>query len=256
MEIPGYSRMVKLEEVEEQDFNFNIRRYVDNSPNPESHDVHSHLMGGIPKNELDAKSQLLDRYGLNDGVLLEKMSEDYLAFKSDIDGKDEIKETIEAALSVTSVEDEMRARLAVWWDENLSRIEGLSDTKYLYNVHREFILSIKKSLLPMGLLDEFKVAGIFVNWWNDVQYTLKRMVAGDDADGNMLDGLKSDIEEHLEQYLTESRQYVISIFENWWDKYSVTAREIEEERDRAKARLMAFWMSWGMLNECEGVVYY
>lgn len=255
MEIPGYSRMVKLEEVEEQDFNFNIRRYVDNSPNPESHDVHSHLMGGIPKNELDAKSQLLDRYGLNDGVLLEKMSEEYLAFRSDIDGKDKIKETIEAALSVTSVEDEMRARLAVWWDENLPRMEGLSDTKDLYNVHREFILSIKESLLPVGLLDEFKVAGIFVNWWNNVQYTLKRMIAGDDADGNMLDGLKSDIEEHLEQYLTESRQDVIAIFENWWDKYSVTAREIEDERDRAKARLDGFLEELGYAVECEGVAY-
>ncbi len=239
-EIDGYSRIVSLEDIEEQDFNFNIRRYVDNSPDPESHDVHSHLMGGIPKKELDAKSQLLERYGLNDGVLLEKVSDDYLAFKSEIDGKDKIKETIEAALSVTSVEDEVRTRLAIWWDENLPRIRGLSDTKDLYNVHREFIVSIKESLLPVGLLDEFKVAGIFVNWWNDVQYTLKRMIAGDNADGTMLDGLKSDIEGQLEQYLTESRQDVIFIFENWWDKYSVTAREIEGERDRAKARLDGF----------------
>ena len=142
----------------------------------------------------------------------------------------------------------MRTRLAIWWDENLSRIRGLSDTKDLSDVHREFIVSIKESLLPVGLLDEFKVAGIFVNWWNDVQYTLKRMIAGDNADGAMLEGLKSDIEGQLEQYLTESRQDVIFIFENWWDKYSVTAREIEGERDRAKVRLDGFLKELGYVE--------
>ena len=35
-------------ELEREDFNLNIRRYVDNSPPPEPHDVRAHLHGGIP----------------------------------------------------------------------------------------------------------------------------------------------------------------------------------------------------------------
>ncbi len=31
-----------------------------------------------------------------------------------------------------------------------------------------------------------------------------------------------------------------SAFENWWDKYRVTLRDIEEERDAAKGRLDGF----------------
>src|SRR5206468_5369578 len=35
IEIQKYSRLVDLEEIEEQDFNLNVRRYVDNTPDPE-----------------------------------------------------------------------------------------------------------------------------------------------------------------------------------------------------------------------------
>ena len=52
--------------------------------------------------------------------------------------------------------------------------------------------------------------------------------------------LKEGIERYLEQYLAELRQQIIAIYENWWDKYRVTAREIEEERDMARQSSMGF----------------
>ena len=45
-----YSRLVdKAEIVEKHDYNLNIRRYVDNTPDPEPEDVQAHLIGGIPE---------------------------------------------------------------------------------------------------------------------------------------------------------------------------------------------------------------
>ena len=45
-ELPGYARRVPVEEIEGEDFNCNIRRYVDNAPPPEPHDVRAHLQIG------------------------------------------------------------------------------------------------------------------------------------------------------------------------------------------------------------------
>jgi type I restriction enzyme M protein len=42
-ELPKYSRLVALEDIEKEDFNLNIRRYVDNAPAPEPQDVRAHL---------------------------------------------------------------------------------------------------------------------------------------------------------------------------------------------------------------------
>ena len=47
-ELPAYARRVPVEEIEAEDFNCNIRRYVDNAPPPEPHDVRAHLHGGVP----------------------------------------------------------------------------------------------------------------------------------------------------------------------------------------------------------------
>lgn len=48
--VPAYARVVPIEEIADaaNDFNLNIRRYVDNSPPPEPHDVRAHLLGGVP----------------------------------------------------------------------------------------------------------------------------------------------------------------------------------------------------------------
>lgn len=52
LSVPKYSCDVPVEELEREEFNLNIRRYVDNSPPPEPHDVRSHLHGGIPVSEI------------------------------------------------------------------------------------------------------------------------------------------------------------------------------------------------------------
>ncbi len=64
-DIPGYSRRVDLDEIRANDFNLNIRRYVDNSPPPEPHDVRAHLLGGVPVAEVEARRDLYVSLGFD-----------------------------------------------------------------------------------------------------------------------------------------------------------------------------------------------
>ena len=45
-DVDGFARVVTVEELVDNDFNCNIRRYADNSPPPEPQDVRAHLHGG------------------------------------------------------------------------------------------------------------------------------------------------------------------------------------------------------------------
>ncbi|WP_156496686.1 N-6 DNA methylase, partial [Alcanivorax sp. HI0083] len=54
-EIKRYSKVVPLAEIEENDFNLNIRRYADTSPPPEIFDVRAILHGGIPVREVESE---------------------------------------------------------------------------------------------------------------------------------------------------------------------------------------------------------
>jgi type I restriction enzyme M protein len=66
-DVPGYARRVSVAEISDpvNDWNLSIRRYVDNSPPTEPHDVRAHLLGGVPKTELEAKRPLFDALGFD-----------------------------------------------------------------------------------------------------------------------------------------------------------------------------------------------
>lgn len=53
-QLDRYSRMVPLEEIEKNDYNLNIPRYIDASEPEDIHDLSAHLSGGIPNGDLDA----------------------------------------------------------------------------------------------------------------------------------------------------------------------------------------------------------
>ncbi|MCA9517851.1 MAG: N-6 DNA methylase, partial [Myxococcales bacterium] len=57
-DIPGFAAVVSHADLADNDYNLNIRRYADNAPPPEPHDVRAHLLGGVPKAEVAAKAEL------------------------------------------------------------------------------------------------------------------------------------------------------------------------------------------------------
>lgn len=57
--------------------------------------------------------------------------------------------------------------------------------------------------------------------------------------------LQRDLRAELERYVTAHRLSVVAVVENWWDKYRVTLRDIEADRDAAKAKLDGFLTELG-----------
>ena len=55
---PRYARLVGLDEIEKNDFNLNLPRYIDSSTPEDQQDIDAHLNGGIP----EADVQALGRY--------------------------------------------------------------------------------------------------------------------------------------------------------------------------------------------------
>ena len=44
-------------------------------------------------------------------------------------------------------------------------------------VRHELLTTLKAKFVPLGVLDEFKSAGVFVNWWQQIRYDLKTIVS-------------------------------------------------------------------------------
>nr|WP_319776869.1 hypothetical protein [uncultured Sphaerochaeta sp.] len=49
--------------------------------------------------------------------------------------------------------------------------------KNLPEVRYELLTTLKNKMIPLCVLDEFKSAGVFVNWWQQIRYDLKTIVS-------------------------------------------------------------------------------
>src|SRR5690606_37220452 len=95
---PGFSRIVGIEELRENDYNLNIRRYADNTPDPEPQDVRAHLVGGVPIKEVRAKQVLFDAHSFDPMALFKTRASDpaYVDFADGLNEREDMKPAIEA----------------------------------------------------------------------------------------------------------------------------------------------------------------
>jgi len=177
-ELPKYSRLVdKTEIVEKHDYNLNIRRYVDNTPEPEPEDVQAHLIGGVPEVEVQARQGDFARFGIISATLFKPERPGYLAFCPAIAAKPSIKTILEADPALQKTLSAHYDVLATWWNVARNDFAQLRDGKKMPEVRQELLTTIKAKLIPLGVLDEFKSAGVFVNWWQQIRYDLKTIIS-------------------------------------------------------------------------------
>ncbi|MDO8723503.1 MAG: N-6 DNA methylase [Syntrophales bacterium] len=195
-DIPGYAAVVERGDVEANDWNLNIRRYADNAPPPEPHDVRAHLDGGIPQREVEDKKDLFAAHGLAPSVVFVDRDKDYFDFDPTIAKRADIKKTIENDSALKNKETGLFSIFESWWGDHLQILQNLPETANLMKARSVLLSAFDHTLTPVGLLDRFKVAGVFASWWNEVQYDLKSLVA--QGFGGLLDGWIDTIEDAME----------------------------------------------------------
>jgi type I restriction enzyme M protein len=177
-ELPKYSRLVdKAEIVTKHDYNLNIRRYVDNTPDPEPEDVQAHLIGGVPEAEVQARKNDFAKFRVVANTLFRPERPGYLAFLPSIAAKPAIKTTLEADPALQKTLAAHQNALKTWWDVARDDFAQLRDGKKMPEVRHELLTTIKSKLIPLGVLDEFQSAGVFVNWWRQIRYDLKTIIS-------------------------------------------------------------------------------
>ena len=186
LNVHKYSRVVSMQEIEENDFNLNIRRYVDNSADPEMEDIKCHIKGGIPQSEIDQFALTLQRFHFDPYTLLEEKGSGYFAFKENIQDKSAIKDIIENDGGILEVYSAHIDKLKEWFKEVRPEIENFPKKNNLWLFRNNALNSLKEKFIPLNAIDEFKVAGVFVNWWEKLFYNFKSIIA-DDFNKNLVE---------------------------------------------------------------------
>lgn len=180
-QIDGLSDVVDITTLRANNYNLNIRRYVDNAPPPEPQDVRAHLLGGVPKTEVAAKAPLFAAHGLDPHDLFVERDAYYFDFHSELAKRADLKTAIEGNSGLQAREALLRDAFERWWHTHSPRIIALSDkpdnSAALVELRAELLASFSQSLEGIGLLDPFQVRGIVAGFWYQSKYDFLGLMA-------------------------------------------------------------------------------
>lgn len=267
IEEAGYSKLVNVLKhddakgsIEENDWTLNIRRYVDNTPPPEPEDVKAHLIGGVPISEIEnIQNTLSPKFEFDGYQLFQDKNDIYKDFK--IDNKSAIKKTVEDDKNVITTLTQLGIHLADWWHEAKDEFSTLapknddpvsddlaSDHMSIYlrmggnifpKVRKELLNSMKEKFVPVGVLDKFQVAGVFVNWWDNIKYDLKTIMqngwdAGLIPDEYLIEEFFKTEKAEIEQIEIEQADFESQLEEAVEEALNLVEFEQDEEEGEVK----------------------
>lgn len=182
-EFPGYARRVPVEAIEGEDFNCNIRRYVDNAPPPEPHDVRAHLHGGVPKTEIDALEHFWVNYPDLRARCFQPRSGNsaYLDFTPEVTDRRALADIVTGDKSVVTAHGVFLKTLEAWWDKHLPAIEALAPSNgkkgNVYALRRSLLASIEQNFAGTKLLTGHQIRGAFARYVDELKADLKSIAA-------------------------------------------------------------------------------
>lgn len=178
-DIPGFAAVIDNATLldDTNACNLNIRRYVDNTPPPEPHDVRAHLMGGIPKSEVEAKAPLFRAHGVDPMDLLVERDAKYLDFRPDLSARESLKAAVDQNAGKARQEEANQKAFEKWWKTHSPRIAALQGQTSFVATRNDLLESFAKALAPVGLLDEFQVRGISAGFWDTNKYEFLTIMA-------------------------------------------------------------------------------
>ena len=168
--ISNFSRLVSYEEIESNEFNLNIPRYVDSSVKENGYDLYALMNGGIPNKELES----LDRFwasfpGLKD-ELFEPLNNRYSAIKNS-----DVKKTINENNDVVNYRKKFKETLKdlpVYLKDSL--ISKMDDVNILEE--EEKISSKARELInDYQLIDYYDVYEIIDSSWRTISFDLSTL---------------------------------------------------------------------------------
>jgi type I restriction enzyme M protein len=202
----AFARLVPREELAKNDYNLNIRRYVDNTPPPEPQDVRAHLSGGVPRSEISAKGALLEAYGIELTDLFVERDGDtsYVDFLP----KGERPDAERLGKLAARREAELREAFDEWWSTEAELIadltppaEGDDRTEgerraQLARLRANLLSSFASRLGKVALLDRYALDGAVAGWWHAAKYEL--MALAGNGFGGVIDGWVETVETMLQ----------------------------------------------------------
>ncbi|MGB8062331.1 MAG: type I restriction-modification system subunit M [Candidatus Sulfotelmatobacter sp.] len=162
LEVAKYSRMVPVEEIERNEFNLNLPRYIDGQQAEDLQDIEGHLRGGIPDRDVKALCRYWKVCPTLRQALFKPNRPGYVDLAID---KAAIKSTIYGHPEFATFIKGMSAHFAAWRDKSAKTLRQLETGCH----PRQVIAALSEGLLThytdKPLIDKYDIYQHLMDYW-------------------------------------------------------------------------------------------
>jgi type I restriction enzyme M protein len=197
IEISKYSRMVSLTEIEKNEYNLNIPRYIDSQEAEDMQDIEAHLRGGIPNADIETLQEYWDVYPNLKSTLFSKA--DRAGYSVLNISQDEIKNTIFSHPEFTQYSKDTELTFNAWKERSLKILNSLS----IGIKPKEIIHQISEDILEVfsktKLINQYDIYQRLMEYWSENMQDDMYIVASDGwkAELTAVEGKKGEFESDL-----------------------------------------------------------
>lgn len=164
-EIEKYSRFVPFSEIEANDYNLNIPRYVDTQEDEDVQNIEAHLRGGIPEDDIEA----LDAFWEVCPNLRKSLFKpsDQSGFEDLLITKDAVRETIFEHPEFKAFALEFRKAFANWEAQVTPELEAVAEGSHPKALVHSISEKLLESFQALPLVDSYDAYQHLMDYWNE-----------------------------------------------------------------------------------------
>lgn len=173
---PKYARMVGFDEIEKNDYNLNLPRYIDSSQTEDRQDIEGHLKGGIPVADVDA---LADYWAVCPALKAHLFKPNRPGYVDLAVEKSAIKTSIYQHPQFAAFISGMNTHFATWREQSAARLKGLQAGFHPKELIIELAESLLKHYASKALIDAYDIYQHLMDYWAQTLQDDAYLIAAD-----------------------------------------------------------------------------
>lgn len=176
VDVPKYARMVAFAEIEKNEFNLNLPRFIDSQTPEDAQDIAGHLQGGIPAADIDALGRYWAVCPQLRHTLFQERRPDYLDLAVD---KAAIKPAIYEHPEFDAFISGMNEHFGTWRKKSAVKLKALKAGCHPKEVIDELSESLLAHYSSKPLIDPYDVYQHLMDYWAETMQDDVYLVAVD-----------------------------------------------------------------------------
>ena len=178
VEIPKFSHFATTEEIEKNEYNLNLPRYIDTSEPEDIQDIEAHLKGGIPENDLDTLQNFWDICPTLRSTLFKKADREGYFDITIL--ADTIRKTILEHNEFARFKNNIQTIFEDWIEVKTSYLKNLDSTTHPKAVIAKLSNGLLARFNDINLIDKYDIYQHLMNYWEETMQDDMHIITTDE----------------------------------------------------------------------------